>query len=229
MPAQRVAAFSVHVFTASGAALALLALLAAVEQRWPLMFAWLLAALAVDGIDGQFARRLRVKQAVPRWSGDTLDLVVDILNYVFVPTYAVVAAALLPPVAAVPLACAIMITSVLYFADTRMKSADNYFIGFPGIWNVVAFFLFLWRLPPWLAGALVAALCVLTFVPVPFLHPMRVRRGWPLNIALTCVAAVLAVLALLDGFSPGRFVTVPLSLIGLYFLLAGWLQRGAKA
>ncbi len=82
------AAFAVHVFTACGAACALLALIAAVRADWPHMFVWLGIALFIDGIDGTFARRLRVAELLPRWSGDVLDLVVDILNYVFVPAYA---------------------------------------------------------------------------------------------------------------------------------------------
>src|SRR5579864_7604995 len=86
----RTAAFAVHVFTACGAACALLALVAAVSADWPKMFIWLGIALIIDGVDGTFARRLRTAELLPRWSGDVLDLVVDILNYVFVPAYALV-------------------------------------------------------------------------------------------------------------------------------------------
>jgi phosphatidylcholine synthase len=225
--AARAASFAVHLFTASGGALALLALIAATERRWTAMFGWLAVSLAVDGLDGEFARRLSVKEVLPRWSGDILDLVVDILTYVFVPAYALVVADLLPAPVALALGCAIVITSVLYFADAQMKSTDNYFIGFPGIWNLVAFFLFLWRLPQWAAAALVVAFCVLTFVPVPFLHPMRVRRGRMVNIVLVCGGAALAALALVNNLAPGPFVTVPLSLIGLYLLAVGWLRREA--
>ena len=96
------AAFAVHVFTACGAACALLALHAAVNARWPLMFVWLGLALCIDGVDGIFARRLDVAKVLPRWSGDTLDLVVDILNYVFVPAYALAGSGLIPNFAAVP-------------------------------------------------------------------------------------------------------------------------------
>ena len=108
-PARRACAFAVHVFTASGAAFALLALLAAVEGRWTLMFAWLGAALVVDGVDGTIARRVGVAELLPRWSGDTLDLVVDFLTYVFVPAYAIVAGGLLPPSAAIPAGIAIVV------------------------------------------------------------------------------------------------------------------------
>src|ERR1700741_1682999 len=97
------AAFAVHVFTALGAACALLALVAAVGADWPRMFVWLGVALVIDGVDGTFARRLRTAELLPRWSGDVLDLVVDILTYVFVPAYAIATSGLLPQVSAIPL------------------------------------------------------------------------------------------------------------------------------
>ncbi len=45
-------ALFVHLFTATGAVLAMLAMLAAVEEKWDLMFLWLVIAFFVDGIDG---------------------------------------------------------------------------------------------------------------------------------------------------------------------------------
>ena len=97
---QRAAAFSVHVFTALGAGLALLALLEAVREHWAAMFAWLGVALVIDAADGPMARRLDVVRLQPNWSGDTLDLVVDFVAYVFVPAYAITASGLLLPIAA---------------------------------------------------------------------------------------------------------------------------------
>lgn len=228
-PPERAAAFGVHVFTALGAGLGLLALLAAVESRWALMFTWLALALVVDGVDGTLARRFQVRARMPRWSGDTLDLVVDILTWVFVPAYAMVAAGLLPPMLAIPLGIAIVVTSALYFADGQMKSADHYFRGFPGAWNVVAFFLFLLRPDPWIAAALVIALCVLTFIPVPFVHPFRVHTGRRLTIGLLAFGAALGVVALLRNLEPGPLVTVPLCAIFLYFMAAGLLRPTVEA
>ena len=144
------AAFAVHVFTACGAACALLALIAAVGADWPKMFVWLGIALIIDGVDGTFARRLHTAELLPRWSGDVLDLVVDILTYVFVPAYAIATSGLLPQVLAVPLGALIVITGSLYFADRQMKTSDYYFRGFPALWNVAAFYLFLLKLSPWL-------------------------------------------------------------------------------
>src|SRR3954453_15976862 len=114
-------AFSVHIFTASGAVLALLALLAGIKRDWSLMF-WILgAALIIDGVDGTIARRLDVATRLPRWSGDVLDLVVDFVTYVFVPAFAISAGGLLPDLLAVPAAIVIVMTGALYFADRHMK------------------------------------------------------------------------------------------------------------
>jgi phosphatidylcholine synthase len=99
-PAKRAAAFLVHIFTALGAGVALLALLEAVHEHWAAMFWWLGAALIIDAIDGPMARRLDVVRLQPDWSGDVLDLVVDFTTYVFVPAYAIMTSGLLPPLVA---------------------------------------------------------------------------------------------------------------------------------
>jgi len=224
-PRAYAAAIAVHVFTASGAALGLLAMLAAVERRWALMFGILGLALVVDGVDGALARRYRVAEIAPRWSGDTLDLVVDILTYVFVPAYAVVAGDLVPQPLAIPLGMLIVVTGVLYFADRGMKGADNYFYGFPGVWNAVVFYLFLLRPDPWIATLTIMVLAALTFVPIPFLHPFRVTRFRVVTIGLLALWTVLAIAALARDFAPGPWVTGGLVLIGLYFLAAGLLRR----
>src|SRR5436305_3019900 len=148
--------FSIHIFTASGAALALFALFAAIEHNWSLTFLLLGVALFVDGIDGTLARKLDVARRLPPWSGDVLDLVVDYLNYVFIPAFVVVASGLLPPVAAIPCAVAIIISGALYFADRAMKTRDNYFSGFPAVWNVPVFYLLLLKPDPWIAAASIA-------------------------------------------------------------------------
>src|ERR1700760_3113158 len=175
-PAMRAAAFSVHIFTAFGAAIALLAMLEAVREHWAAMFQWLGIALIIDAIDGPIARLLKVKDVQPNWSGDVLDLVVDFVTYVFVPAYAIVASGLLSPLAAPLLGGGIAVSGALYFADRRMKSDDNHFRGFPGLWNIAAFYLFLLHWPPVASSLSVAALIALTFMPFYVVHPVRVVR-----------------------------------------------------
>src|SRR5580658_5616050 len=219
------AAFAVHIFTACGAACALLALIAAVHADWAQMFVWLGVALFIDGVDGTFARRLRVADVLPRWSGDVLDLVVDILNYVFVPAFAIATSGLLPQVAGIALGILIVVTGSLYFADRRMKTSDYYFRGFPALWNVAAFYLFLLKLPPWPGALVVIALAILTFVPFHVVHPIRIRRLRGLTVAAMVVGALLAIVAIAANLAPGFWTVTLLCVMAVYFVGIGFLRR----
>jgi phosphatidylcholine synthase len=217
-PLTRSAAFSVHIFTAFGAGIALLALLEAVREHWAAMFAWLGVALAIDALDGPIARRLNVVRVLPNWSGDTLDLVVDFVTYVFVPAYAITASGLLLPLAAPLLGIGIVVSGALYFADRRMKTADNYFRGFPALWNVAAFYLFLLHLSPMLSSLGVAILIVLTFAPFNTIHPVRVVRLRELTLSLLAIWGVLVIVALANDFHVSATVTISLCVIGAYIV-----------
>ncbi|MBI3703376.1 MAG: phosphatidylcholine synthase [Rhizobiales bacterium] len=220
-------AFTIHIFTACGAALALLALILATGGRWAAMFFCLGLALAVDAVDGPLARAFKVKEVLPRWSGETLDLVVDFVTYVFVPAFAITASGYLPQMLAIPAGIVVVITGALYFADRDMKTDDNYFRGFPGVWNLAAFYLFLLEPPEWAAAAGVFALAGLTFAPIRFVHPLRVRHLRVLNIALLALWGALALLAAIQDLAPGATVTIALGAIAAYFLIAGFLRRPA--
>ena len=219
--AKRARAFCVHVLTASGGGFGLLALLAAHERRFTAMFVWLGIALFVDGIDGPLARYFRVKEVLPHWSGETLDLVVDYLNYVMVPAYALVLSGLIPAPLSYVAGGAIAVTSALYFADTRMKTEDAFFRGFPAVWNVVVFYLLIGRPSAELAFGVVILLCAMTFLPVPFLHPFRVKRLRSVTLTLLAVWTLLAGIALAYDLSPPQAVWLALLVIALYFLGAG--------
>jgi phosphatidylcholine synthase len=219
------AAFAVHVFTACGAGCALLALVAAVAADWPRMFLWLGLAVVIDGVDGPLARRLKVAELLPHWSGDILDFVVDFTTYVFVPAYAIAAGGLLPATTALPLGVIVTVTGALYFADRRMKTADNYFRGFPALWNVAAFYLFLLKPAPWVGALAVVVLAAATFAPIYFVHPVRVPQRRLINMALLALWAVLAALALARDLSPPAWMTAALCAIAIYFLVIGLWRR----
>jgi phosphatidylcholine synthase len=217
-PLMRAAAFSVHIFTALGAGVALIALLEAVREHWAAMFWWLGVALVIDGVDGPIARRLDVVRLQPNWSGEVLDLVVDFVTYVFVPAYAITASGLLLPLAAPLLGAGIAVSGALYFSDRRMKAADNHFRGFPGLWNIAAFYLFVLHLPPALSSLGVAVLIVLTFAPFHVLHPVRVVRLRWLTLLLIGVWAVLALVVLTNDFHVSAVVTAGLCVIAVYIV-----------
>ena len=224
---ERIRAFTVHVFTATGAALALLALILATGGHWAGMFLCLGLALLIDGLDGPMARAFNVQDLLPRWSGDTLDLVVDFTTYVFVPAYAIAASGLLPQFLAIPAGIVVVISGALYFADREMKTRDNYFRGFPAVWNLAAFYLYLLEPPEWAAALAIFVLAALSFAPIKFLHPLRVKHWRKINVSLLALWAVLAFVAIVEDLSPGLYVTVPLSLIAVYFFVASLLRSPA--
>jgi phosphatidylcholine synthase len=224
-PGRRAAAFSVHILTALGAGLALIALLEAVREHWAAMFGWLGVALVVDALDGPIARRLDVARLLPNWSGDVLDLVVDFATYVFVPAYAITASGLLLPLAAPLLGAGIAVSGALYFADRRMKSADNHFRGFPGLWNVAAFYLFVLHLPPAISSFGIVVLIAATFLPFHVVHPIRVVRLRWLTLSLIAVWAGLVVVTLANDFAVGAPVKIGLCAIAAYVVASDAAMR----
>jgi len=231
-PVRRAAAWAVHAFTASGAVLALLALFAIQGHRCTEALLWLLAALVVDGVDGSLARAAHVKTFASRIDGDVLDLVIDYLNYVFVPTTFLLEARLLPADLALPLAAMIQISALYVFARSDMKTEDSYFRGFPALWNVVTLYLFAAGVGGNTGAAIVAAFVVLTFAPIHFVHPFRVRDYGIWLPALTCLWAGATLLLLLDVAAGLRPVLLGLSAIaGLAIIGMGLLRslRGRRS
>ena len=209
----RWAAALVHVFTALGAVCGLMATLAVFAGAWEAVFAWLGLALFIDGIDGTFARMMKVDRRLPRFSGDRLDLVVDYVTYVFVPALALLQAGFLSGYTGLALAGLILLSSLFHFADTESKTEDYSFVGFPAIWNAVAFYIFAFGLS-WRASALLVIVCVaLTFVPLKWAHPFRTPSLRPVTALATVIWAVAAVVTLLAGF-PAKGWAQPALLAG---------------
>src|SRR5262245_43622533 len=225
----RAAALGVHIFTALGAGIALLAMLEAVREHWASMFGWLGVALIIDAIDGPLARKLDVVRFQPNWSGEVLDLVVDFVTYVFVPAYAITASGLLLPVPAPLLGIGIVVSSALYFADRRMKASDNHFRGFPALWNAAAFYLFLLHPPPILSTLGIAILIALTFAPFSVLHPVRVVRLRWLTLWLVAAWAVLAMYTIAYDFNVGAPIVFGLCAIAAYIVGSDAVIRQIKS
>jgi phosphatidylcholine synthase len=204
----RIFAWAVHGLTASGAVFAFLALLAIERSDWRLALMWLAAALFVDAFDGTLARWAHVKTRVPRIDGDTLDLIIDYLNYVFVPTVLIWRAGLVPERLAPWLAAAILISALYNFTRRDLKTEDNYFRGFPALWNIVAFYLFVTAPGPQAGALVVAAFAALTFTSVPFVHPFRVRDygRWLPALSLAWAGATLALIW--PGWSPALWTAL---------------------
>jgi phosphatidylcholine synthase len=221
-----VVAWAIHVFTASGAVLAFAAFMAVERGQWRQALLWLGAALVVDGVDGTLARWAGVMERTPAIDGATLDLVVDYLTYVFVPAILIWRAVPLPPDLAVVLIAAILLSSLYTFARTDMKTPDNFFRGFPALWNIIAFYLVLLRPQAWTSAIVIAVFALLTFAPIHFIHPVRVRIFQPWLGGVTALWGVASMALLFPGWrAPWAQAWLGASLAGGALLLAVGLWR----
>lgn len=221
----RFKALSVHLLTATGSILSMLAMLAAVEGKWSLMFLWLLFALLVDGIDGPLARRYDVTTNWPLYDGVLMDLIVDYLTYVFIPAYALFKSGLMPGWTGYIAIFVIVYGSVVYFADTRMKTKDKSFSGFPACWNMVVLVLFATHPNYYVILATVIALTVAMFLNLKFIHPTRTKRWGNWNLGAAILWLVTAAIAAFSDFHAGLLVQAGLILSSLYLIFAGIAQQ----
>lgn len=221
----RLKALSVHLLTATGAVLSMLAMLAAVEGNWSLMFLWLVVALIVDGVDGPLARRYDVTKNWPTYDGVLMDLIVDYLTYVFIPAYALFKSGLLPGWTGWIAIIVIVYGSVIYFADTRMKTKDKSFSGFPACWNMVVLVLFAAAPSQTVILGIVIALTVAMFLNLKFVHPVRTERWRHVTLPVSLAWVVLAGWAAWVDFQAPQLVHWGLILTSAYLIGAGIAQQ----
>jgi Phosphatidylserine synthase len=225
VPYAEMRAFSVHILTASGSFLAFLGVVAAAEQRFVDMFWWLGLALLVDGIDGPIARKVRVKEVLPNWSGDTLDNIIDYVTYVLLPAFALYQSGMIGEPWSFIAAGMIVVSSAIYYADMGMKTDEYFFSGFPVVWNMIVFTLFVIDASAVTAMVVVAVSVILTFLPIHFLHPVRVKRLRALNLAVFLLWCALGVYALLLHFVTPAWIIYPFIAAGIYlYVIGGVLQ-----
>jgi phosphatidylcholine synthase len=194
---QKSLAWSVHLFTATGLLSGFMAILAINEHDWPQAMLWLLLCLFIDGIDGTFARIFNVKEVLPNVDGKTIDYVIDFATYAIIPAYFFYMAELVADVWRLPCVAIILLVSALYYGKEGMVSDDNYFIGFPVMWNMVVFFMvFIFPQIPMLQTAMVFFFAILHFVPIKFVYPSQNARFFKTTIAMTALFFVMVLLSI---------------------------------
>jgi len=220
-PYAEIRAFAVHLLTASGSFLAFLGVVAASEKRFVDMFWWLGLALLVDGIDGPIARKVRVKEVLPNWSGDTLDNIIDYVTYVLLPAFALYQSGMIGQPWSFVAAGIIVVSSAIYYADMGMKTEEYFFSGFPVVWNMIVFTLFVMDASAMTAMIVVTVSVFLTFLPINFLHPVRVKRLRPLNLGVFFLWSALGIYSLLMHFDMPHWAVVLFIISGIYLYCIG--------
>lgn len=228
---QKLRAYAVHLYTASGVVCAFLAAaeICALQPDPRRVFVWLAVAGLIDSTDGPLARRWQVKSRAPRIAGRTLDDIIDYLTYTFLPLLLVWRLQWLPSPAGLWTALA-MVVSLFGFANTTAKQEDEgFFLGFPSYWNVFAFYTGLWYVHygPVMPVVVLVLLTVLTVLPVRFLYPNLAPRPWRWPLIVGAWVWLGLLLALLPHFPivPAWLMWVSLVYPGLYIGLSVYLDR----
>ena len=166
-------AWLVHLYTALGAVVAFLTIVFIDQFKFQEAFLLMSLAVVIDATDGTLARAARVKEILPWFDGDRLEDIIDYANYVIAPCWFFIRADLLPVEDALWLVSLPLLASAYGFCQKEAKTSDNFFLGFPSYWNIIAFYLYVLQSPPWINAFTILVLSVLVFVPIKYIYPSR--------------------------------------------------------
>ncbi|WP_370930848.1 phosphatidylcholine/phosphatidylserine synthase [Bartonella sp. DGB1] len=223
---REIKAFSVHILTALGSVAAFFSIVFACNEQWYSMFVWMAISLIIDGIDGPIARKFQVKEILPNWSGELLDNIIDYVTYVFIPAFVFYKSGLMTPILSYLSAIIIVFSSAIYYANTGMKTSHNFFKGFPVVWNLVLFVLFLTK-PSSTTIFLTIFLCAFSsFLPIWFLHPVRVKPLRIINLPIFLIWAILCIMGLvIYDLNPPALFKIILVTLSFYLLMIGAIMQ----
>jgi phosphatidylcholine synthase len=226
--AKKTLAWSVHLFTATGAVWGFLTLLAIFEQNWRMMIVWMIVAMVVDGFDGMLARWFHVKEYAAGLDGGLLDNIIDYLNYVVVAAFILIKAPnLMPAGFEMAAAFSILLTSAYQFSQVDAKTDEQsyFFKGFPSVWNFLVIYMMLLGLDPWINLSILIACNILVFVPVKYLYPTRNMRLRRLTLGLTYLYWVIGVWGLLQYPNVPQWVISASFIYLAYYALLSFFPR----
>ena len=183
----KIAAWAVHGFTASGAVLGFLAIISIFNNDLTSSFLWLGLALLVDGLDGTIARKVGVSDKATNIDGSMLDNLVDYLNYVIIPSLMIYWFQMVPNGWEIIIPAGIFAVSLYTFANINMKTEDYYFSGFPALWNIVVLYFYILNTNQYINLIVIIFLSILTFIPIKFVHPLRVKKLRNITIFCTII------------------------------------------
>jgi phosphatidylcholine synthase len=210
-------AILVHFFTASGVVFGFLALLSAINNNFPACIFWLALALVVDGFDGTLARRYKVDVFTPNIDGAVLDNIIDFFTYVIVPVFMIYNFNFLSNTFALPVSFLILLVSCFTFINKDLKTDDYYFTGFPALWNMLVLYLYILESSQLTNLITILFLCIMTFVPMKFVHPLRVVHLRKTSMSMVLLWCITTVYILISGVE-NQIVFYTWVLVNLYFL-----------
>ncbi len=221
MKMQEIRAWCVHLFTMSGAVCGFFALTNIINNNPKDAIWWLILALVIDGVDGTMARKFEVTEHLPNVDGVTIDNIVDYFTYVIVPAVYIWWLPVVPEGWGTPAAALILMTSQYHFSDLRHKTHDNYFRGFPALWNLVVFGFYVFSPTPWTALIFTVIFAIATFIPLKFVHPFRVEHLKRTNLTMAGLGSIALIVAVWTSPEPSMVAKTVLVLTMGWFLAIG--------
>ena len=224
-----IAAWGVHLFTATGAVWGLLAILAIFEQNWRMMIIYMIVAMLVDGFDGMLARWADVKKYANGIDGALLDNSLDYVNYVLVPAIFLIEADVLPASVRLLGACSILLTSAYQFTQTDAKTDDHHFKGFPSYWNVAALYMLLMNLPQWVNFGFLMLFNVMVFIPIKYIYPSRNSYLRTLTLVLTYLYGAIGIWGLIQYPNQPQWVVWASFIYVAYYIVLSIIPKKSNA
>lgn len=224
-----IAAWGVHLFTASGAVFGMLAILAIFEKNWKAMIVYMIIAMLVDGFDGMLARWADVKKYANGIDGALLDNILDYVNYVLVPALFLIKADVLPESVRLLAACSILLTSAYQFTQTDAKTDDHHFKGFPSYWNVAALYMLLMNLPVWVNFGFLMLFNIMVFIPIKYIYPSRNSYLRTLTLVLTYLYGAIGIWGLIQYPNHPQWVVWASFIYVAYYLVLSIIPKKANA
>jgi len=221
----KIKALSVHLFTATGALLALWALILIVEGEAQYSLIILAIAALIDSVDGTLARRVDVSKHIPQIDGALLDNIVDYLTWVFLPVVWATYFLDLHFLAG----AAVLICSLFGFSHKQAKTDTNFFRGFPSYWNLVVFYLYVLSATPLITTLVMLILAALVLVPINFVYPSLTEQWRRLTLLLSVPYSLILIFMLIwMDETPLWFTILSFYYPVYYVIISGLLtaQRG---
>jgi phosphatidylcholine synthase len=119
------------------------------------------------------------------------------------------------------------LASAYGFAQVDAKTEDDFFLGWPSYWNVVALYAWLLELSPVTTTIWVVVLSALIFVPLKYIYPskLRVLRTLTAVTGTLWVAGMAVIASLPAGPARTNAAIVSLAYLVYYVALSAWLGR----
>jgi phosphatidylcholine synthase len=226
---ERRRAWLVHAFTGSGAILAFMAGWGVIHGYDRLALAALFTATIVDGVDGMFARRARVKEVLPDIDGGRIDDIVDYMTFVLVPMLLLEAAGGLYAVAVFPVVSVVLLSSLYGFVAPDAKTNDHFFTGFPSYWNIVVLYLLLFKVPPGVNAIILLVLSALVFVRIGWVYPSRTATLQRTTLALGAMWTVIIGAIIWMWPSPPRALGIASLGFPVYYIVLSLMLQARRA